>query len=506
MNSKWLGPLTFVVLWLAFQALGERFLHDPGFFWHITTGEILLHQGFITQDPYTFTFAGTHWIPHQWLGEIGMALVHRIGGFDSVLVCTTAIAAGLIAWLGTRFVRIGLHPIFALGLLLLALAGTSNHFHVRPLLFTMLAMAWTMNRLIAFEAGRIEWKSLAWFIPVYVIWTNIHGGMLGGLGTFGIALAGWAAFRVIGWPSPIDGPKTFLGLSAIFALCGLTAFATPYGADLPRTWLLIMNMPKLPDLIIEHARFRFSDPLGWPMLTFAGFYLFCLCGLKHKPRVVWLLPLVWLAQALLRVRHGSLFTIVGMVALADLWPQTRWAQWLAVKRPDAYSPVISERPAARGIAITALVCVSLALILQGFGVRLPLIGTGSAKLDNKTWPMESLDAIREYEPKSPGQTAKIFNEYSDGGFLSYFAPNYRVFVDDRCEVFGEDWLEEFVKAGETQEGTEAAMERWQKQYGRFDFALARTGSEFDKYFAARPAEWERKHATPTANFYAHRLP
>ena len=504
--KRFIGPISFVVLWLGFQAAGERFLYDPGTFWHIATGEKILHEGFIAHDPYTFTFAGTSWIPYQWFGEVGLALAHRVGGFDSVLAIATALAAGLFAWLGTRFVRTGLHPIFAFGLLLLALAATANHFHARPLLFTMIAMAWTMNRLIAFEAGRIGLKSLAWFVPAFTLWSNIHGGMLGGLGTLGFAIAGWTAFRLLGWPSPIDSVRSLIGLSAIFIASGLTAFASPYGAELPRTWLLIMNMPKLPELIVEHARFTFDDPRGWPMLAFAGLYLFCLCGVKHKPRVVWLLPLVWLMLAMTRVRHGSLFTIVGMVALADLWPQTRWAQWLAVKRPDVYSPTLGERPAARGIAFTAVLCVGLALVFQAYGLHVPLIGAGSAKLDPKVWPTELLDTIRTHEPQSPADPANIFNDYTDGGFLIYFAPKYRVFVDDRCEVFGDNWLEEFVRAGETKEGNEAAMDRWQARYGSFAFALTRTETEFDKYFRAHPGEWELKQATSTANFYARRHP
>lgn len=506
MNSRWLGPITFVVLWLGFQAAGERFLYDPGTFWHIATGEKILHEGFIDHDSYTFTFAGTPWIPYQWLGEIGMALAHRVGGFDAILAIATALAAGLFAWLGTRFVRIGLHPIFSFGLLLLALAATANHFHARPLLFTMIAMAWTMNRLIAFEAGRIDQRSLAWLVPAFALWSNIHGGMLGGLGTLGFAILGWTIFRLLGWSSPINNTRRFIGLSAIFVLCGMTAFASPYGAELPRTWMLIMNMPKLPELIVEHARFSVTDQRGWPMLAVAGLYLFCLCGVKHKPRVVWLLPLIWLAQAMLRVRHGSLFTIVGMVALADLWPQTRWAQWLAIKRPDVYSPVPRERPAAQGIILTAMTCVAIALLFQANGAEVPLIGADSATLDNNVWPTDLIGTIREHEPKSPGDPANIFNDYTDGGFLIYFAPKYKVFVDDRCEVFGDDWLEEFVRAGETEAGTSAAMERWQTKYGNFSFALTRTDTEFDKYFRAREFEWELRKATSTANFYVRRYP
>ena len=55
----------------------------------------------------------------------------------------------------------------------------------------------------------------------------------------------------------------------------------------------------------------------------------------------------------------------------------------------------------------------------------------------------------------------MFNDYIDGGFVIYHAPGYRVFVDDRCEVFGGDWLVEFVNASAAEpDGWQAYMERY----------------------------------------------
>ena len=40
--------------------------------------------------------------------------------------------------------------------------------------------------------------------------------------------------------------------------------------------------------------------------------------------------------------------------------------------------------------------------------------------------------------RPPG--TRIFCEYAYGGFLIYHAPGYRVFIDDRCELFGDEFL------------------------------------------------------------------
>ena len=55
----------------------------------------------VDRDPFTFTRAGDPWVPYQWLGEVAMSAVHRVGGLDSLLVCATAILAALFSWLGT---------------------------------------------------------------------------------------------------------------------------------------------------------------------------------------------------------------------------------------------------------------------------------------------------------------------------------------------------------------------------------------------------------------------
>jgi len=498
------GPALFVVLWLTLLAAGSRFLRDPGMFWHTVVGDKILRGEFVDRDPFTFTRFGEPWVPYQWLGEVAMAALHRIGGLDSLLVAATAIVAGLFAWLAAKLIRTGLHPIFALGVTLLALAAASTHFHVRPHLFTMLGMAVTMRAILAFDSGGSGLRKLAWLVPFYLVWTNVHGGMLGGLTTLGLALAGWLAFRALGWNSPLRTPRTVIGLSAVGIACALTAFATPYGDGVFRTWMYIYSgMPRLPEIIAEHARLDFADPHAWPMLAFGALYLAALAGVpRGELRVAWLIPLFWLVQACLRVRHGSLFAIVGTVALIDLWPHTRYALWLARKRPDVYAPKLPVAGTTRGIVVTACACVALALAVQAVRLPVPLVGTGCAQLDPDLWPTDALVELKKHEPKSPGDGKKIFCEYIYGGYIEYHCPGYRVFVDDRCEVFGDDWLVDYVNA--ERDGTADAMRRWQAEYGRFDSALTANPSGYGDYFEQRPDEWEMVTKTERVRFFVRK--
>jgi hypothetical protein len=499
---RWLGPgaLAFMMIWLVLLAGGRAgMMRDPGTFWHTTTGEIILKEGFIRHDPYTFTFAGTWWVPYQWLGEVAMALAHRAAGFDAQLLGAVTILAATFAFLAVRLLRTGLHPIAVAALLMVGLAAAGSHFHVRPHVFTLAALAVTATLLTDCDLKKLPLRRLVWLLPLCVVWTNIHGGMLGGFGTIVIAVGGWIVFWRLGCQSPVDGWRS-AGLLALLALgCGFTALASPYGLDLVKTWRVIMGAPELTQIIKEHRPLDVTQPYAWPVLALAAIYVFVLAGVKHRDiRVTWLLPLVWLFQSFERCRHVALFVVVTLIAIAAMWQYTRWAMWLARHRPDFYdpnSPSIS-RPWWANVWLPAFL-VMASFSLQVARVPVPVIGAGWAQHSPTHWPVEVLDDLKAHEPK-PGESNRIFNDYTDGGFIIYHAPGYKVFVDDRCEVFGGPWLVDFVKAG--QKDTAKAMEKWQAEYGQFHYALTRTGTGFDDYFKSTPG-WECVKRGEKAAFY-----
>jgi hypothetical protein len=504
---RWIAPgaVAFVAVWLLLMAGGrDGMLRDPGTFWHTTTGEIILHDGFIRSDPYTFTFRDTWWVPYQWLGEVGMALAHRAGGFDTQFLGAVTILAAVFAFLAVRLLRTGLNFVAVGMVMVLALASAGSHFHVRPHLVTLAGMAGTVALLADYDAGRVRLRHLFWLVPFFVFWANVHGGYLGGFGTVVIAAGGWFVFWQLGRPSPVRSWRDVGWLALLVALGGAAALVNPYGTDMLKTWRIIMDEPILKQIIKEHRPLDLAEPYSWPVVILAAVYLFVLAGVNWREvRVSWLLPLVWLLQTIGRCRHASLFTVAALVAIAAIWPHTRWAKRLAQTRPDFYDPNAPpvRRPWWASVWLPVL-AVLLSLGLQVGGVRVPVIGAGWVRHSSKHWPVEVLDALKANEPK-PGEPNHLFNDYVDGGFVIYHAPGYKVFVDDRCEVFGGDWLLAFVKATDPDlpaERRAAIMGEWQAKYGRFDFALTRADTPFDEYFRSAPG-WECVKRTASAAFY-----
>jgi hypothetical protein len=125
---------------------------------------------------------------------------------------------------------------------------------------------------------------------------------------------------------------------------------------------------------------------------------------------------------------------------------------------------------------------------------LPLVGDGWARPTPRVWPVGMSQALAEFEAECPDGTP-IFNEPVLGGFLIYNYPKLRVFIDGRCELYGEPFLRDFLAAWQNPE----MVGRWQAQYG-FRAALIEADSPLRGYFD-KTDEWQLVAETPTAKFY-----
>ena len=148
------------------------------------------------------------------------------------------------------------------------------------------------------------------------------------------------------------------------------------------------------------------------------------------------------------------------------------------------------------------------LLALAFAIRanipVPLVGTRWRDARPGAVAVGGTPRVEESrEPESPGAPKDDFLRIHLRWLLGILtAPGYRVFVDDRCELFGDGWLVDFVNAENT--GTAEAMARWEAQFGRFDFALTANPSGYGDYFEQRPGEWELVTKTDRVRFFVRR--
>jgi len=495
----------FLGIWLVLMLLGRSaMLRDPGTFWHVRVGREILDSGHVVRtDSFSFTRLGQPWVADQWLAECGMAAVHHLAGFDGLLLVTATLLAGLYTWVASRLLRAGFHVLPVGVVLALVLLASSHQFLARPLILTIALLGLGYSLLVDVEAGRQRLSRLWWLVPLTVLWANLHAGVLAGIGTLGLVLLGWAVAWALGKDSPIRHPRDLIALAALLLACGASVLVNPYGLDLPRAWARTLAIP-LPGLIQEHRPLDLTDPLGWTVVLLGLGYLVALAGVWPSwPRVTWLMPLVWLVLAAGRVRNVPLFAVITAIAAAEVLPTSRWAGCLRCRElllPGRQGSGVRGQGSAFSVQHSAfgvlpLLLVVAAMLLQLAGVRVPVVGRGWAKLDPARWPVELLPALEQINAASPEGTP-IFNDLNYGGFLIYHAPRLRVFIDDRCPLYGAEFLQQYDRA---RREDPSQIDRWQQQYG-FRYALVETGSQFARCLD-HSGDWTLVQPAPAAALY-----
>jgi hypothetical protein len=283
--------------------------------------------------------------------------------------------------------------------------------------------------------------------------------------TLGLAVAGWGLLFLARRESPITSWRSAWLLVGIVAACGLTPFVNPFGMEMINTWRRIVGSKVLPEVVNEHMPLDPTSPLGLTVIGFGVFYLVLLLGtLPRLPRVSWLIPLAWLVLSFKGIRQGPLFAITAAVALADLWPHTVWHR-LLVKYGDGSLAHAPERRPGWAWAMVPAAVVLLAATLQVRGVEAPLIGRGWARLDPDFIPVELADEMRAYAAAVPPGTP-VFNDANLGGFLIYHTPTLKIFMDDRCELYGDDWIRSYSDTlGKPPAELGPVFEGWAGRYG-----------------------------------------
>ena len=90
---------------------------------------------------------------------------------------------------------------------------------------------------------------------------------------------------------------------------------------------------------------------------------------------------------------------------------------------------------------------------------------------------------------------RLFNDANLGGYLIYHAPRTKIFMDDRCELYGDEWIKHYSDTlGLPPEELGREFERWADLY-QFNHAFIQTNppekekSSIERYLTGHPEKW-----------------
>jgi hypothetical protein len=399
---------TFLVGWV-FSAT-RIFYVDPDVWWHIKSGQdILRTHHWPTTDPYSFTVVGTPWIAYEWLGEVVLAFVAKLGGNMAlfVLLLITAVTAILaLYWYGT--LRSGnckagfVPPALMWSLVLLS-------FNLRPQMFAYLFLLAVLIVLEWFRKG-VSW-SLCALPVVFLLWVNTHGTFIVGIGVLVVYLcSGLKPFQIgnleaIAWSQKqrMQLELALLGSLAVLPL-------TPYGSQLAvYPFDLMFNQPLVQASIIEWQQLPFNEQFG---KIFLG-----------------IVVLVLVLQVLFRFswRLEELLLAIGSAAWACLHARMLllFVPFLVPIFATMLARLISpyQRTKDHYVLNAALMAGVVAAMIHYFPSRDFL----QKKVD-ASFPVQAVAYLDSHDV--PGPT---LNNYYFGGYL--VGTGHKVFIDGRADIY-----------------------------------------------------------------------
>ena len=399
---------------------------DIDFWWHLKTGELIATTGVVPMaDPFSYTVPGRPWVAHEWLWELTVYWIYKWGGYVLAMLLSAAIATLAYVILYRLLRRLGANEFVAAALVLWTAVLDIPDTGVRPRELTLLFLVFYVSRLFLYREGRV--RRLWSLPPLMLVWVNVHGLFIMGLGLLGLftldGVAGWLLAR----------EKFPRHLLAVTLAATVAACVNPHGPAIlryPIDYYLQGHNPSFAH-VTEFQSPNFHQPL---YLVFAASIL--LLAVLPRPinrRTVLeaVLIAVFTVEALVSVRQIAAYVIVV-------------SPILAVRLTDRFAVARELPPPSLPRSLVALNW----LLLVGFvaaGTMYALQPAVHSRLQIGREPLTAslpVAGARFIEDNSlPGP---VFNEQPWGGYLIYrWYPQRRVFIDGRIDMYGDTVASEY---------------------------------------------------------------
>ena len=414
-------------------------IRDPDFWWHVRTGELILDRGsLLGTDPYTYTASTHHWTMHEWLWEVLVAGLHRVGGLALVVVTVS-----VITWIGVLLLyrraalRAPHHIPLGVGMLVGVIAGSPIWGpRVQMLTFALTCLVLLLVERHLRSGGRGIWL----LVPVFLVWGNLHSGFIIGAGFIVLIVVAELAAGRLGLPGAAPRDRV-ITLIRVLAGCAAVVVLNPNGPGIYLYPFQTQGSAAQQALIQEWHSPDFHDASLIPLeLMLLSLLVMVVVTRRVNPRDA-VLTLATTTLALQSTRHIVLF----VAAATPLWIEQAdlvGHRIAARRRRAAAAPRVVAPPprpplAARLLSWTVLGGLSVT-------VALTLVADASTREDSLTYAREYPVCAARWLQASPAGL-HIFNQYGEGGYLAdkLYTHGDRIFIFGDAALMGDDMLQRY---------------------------------------------------------------
>ncbi len=397
---------------------------DPDIWGHIRFGQLVLstHHA-ILHDTFSYTAFGREFRNHEWLTDATMAFIYNHAGILGLKIWKFLLVAGTILAVVAALAETGASIASQMIVLIVAAAMLQVEEQYRPQTYTFFFFATTIALL-----ARHNYRGSAPMyltLPMMLLWSNVHGGFVVGLGAMGIYTAA----------AGLEDLLCGRGIKRAWALAFYTLAATlitlvnPFGIENWRTVLQGVFSPYIRSVISDWRPLipALIDQLHSNAPTVALLYLLAI-GMIAVLAVTFCftpqggdLPLAAAAAAMSYAAFNAQRNIpLAAIAAAPVLARHSSLCFERLRaRNKVGPPLYSTNPDGlqRIQRITGAFAILLAIAAGVFSPRLQ---------DDRGYPAGAIAFMKTHRLHGD-----ILNDFDWGEYLIWHEPESKVFIDGR---------------------------------------------------------------------------
>jgi hypothetical protein len=434
-------------------------------FYQVAEGRwMLAHHAVVSHDMFSYTVLGRPWLSEEWGFALLLAwMVAHLGAVSYWLVSAGACCGALLLSV-VRWRKTGSGWLWTAALSILAAAGMYDFVSPRPQDLSYLFLA-TLLLVLTLARRRTVWLVAA--PPLLLVWANLHGSFLLGLG---ILVLEFLLSLLPALPGRLTLPKLPSKAMAITVLAGLVAtLVNPHGPGLLTYSYHVSSSSELTSFISEWQSPNFHS-LFW-MAVIAGPLLVLLGLLAFSTTTFFLDDVLLACITFLATLHAARFTPYFVLVICSVL-----SRWSPVKH-ETIRPSLLTLPAA------VVVCL---VFLAGPHTAAGLPERGGGTMGT---PVAATEFLKH-------QTGRVFSTYWWSDYLIY--ENFPVFVDGRTDVyFGTGILETYVNVSDVSVDPDPVFRHWDVRW-----VMWNKGTTLAVYLNHDPA-WRTVYRSGDAVVFEH---
>ncbi len=446
-----LVPVLVVLLAALF---GLRKIDNNDTWWHLATGRwIVEHRSVPDTDVLSFTVPDHPWVNVQWLFDVTIYTIARIGGTGWLVVFSALCHSLTIALLLRNLIpRVG--PIAAAPFALAGLIVAEERFSVRPEMISFLLLQVVLWIHLTARGDR---RRRLWLLPaVMALWVNCHSLFVLGLIVTASYLGVPVLVRLVRRDSGRRTDRVAVRtLVIVGALSLLATLANPFGvtgALFPLDLLsrIDRSIPAFASIAELDSPFS-NTGITTAVRLYRVYFVFAVAVVAGAS-----------ALAMLSRPGRRRFDLAGLlvfVAFAYLSVQARRNMAVFVLTTAPFVAACSATLAARAPLPTRRMATRLAPLFAiavaiGLGLGGALVGRGDYYRSNQKTREFGVGMLSHYFPtdaitfiRATGIPRPMFNDFTSGGYLAWDPPlGQGVFIDGRTEVYETAFFSRYVES------------------------------------------------------------